>query len=221
MASPNINMRDPALYRIKHESHQETGDKWCIYPMYDFAHPLSDAFEHITHSICTLEFNDNRALYDWVVEHCPVDATPHQYEVSRANLTHTITSKRNLRMLVEDNHVDGWDDPRMPTVSGLRRRGVRPEAIRAYCRSSGISKSNATLDMTVLEQMIRDDLSEISPRMMAVIDPIKVILTNGSGPTTSIEAPLWPPNLNQPMEELFNLPKNIIKTGSDMKIPAL
>ena len=197
MGASNMKLRDPPLYRVRHVPHQHTGDAWCIYPMYDFAHPLSDAFENITHSICTLEFQDNRALYDWVIEYCPVESTPHQYEVARMNLNYTITSKRKLLQLVEEGHVSGWDDPRMPTLAGLRRRGIRPEAIRHFCRMSGISKSDSVVDMGILENVVREDLDAVAPRVMAVLKPLKVTLTNFSGPVVSFDAPLWPPKANR------------------------
>jgi len=178
MASPNLNMRDPVLYRIRRARHHRTGDAWCIYPMYDFAHPLSDAIEGITHSICTLEFEDHRPLYDWLVEHCRTETVPHQYEFARLNLNYTVMSKRRLLQLVTDGRVAGWDDPRMPTLSGLRRRGVPPEAIRAFAASVGIAKRNSTVDVGMLEHAIRDDLNRRSPRVMAVLRPLKVVIEN-------------------------------------------
>jgi glutaminyl-tRNA synthetase len=178
MASPNLNMRDPVLYRIRRASHHRTGDAWCIYPMYDFAHPLSDAIEGITHSICTLEFEDHRPLYDWLIEHCRTEAVPHQYEFARLNLNYTVMSKRRLLQLVTDGRVAGWDDPRMPTLSGLRRRGVPPEAIRAFSASVGVAKRNSTVDVGMLEHAIRDDLNRRAPRVMAVLRPLKVVIEN-------------------------------------------
>jgi len=178
MASSNITMRDPVIYRIAHAHHHRTGDAWCIYPMYDFAHPISDAIESITHSICTLEFEDHRPLYDWVIAECEMEATPHQYEFARLNITNTIMSKRYLKMLVDEGIVDGWDDPRMPTISGMRRRGYTPEAIRSFCREIGVAKANSTVDERNLEYFIREDLKLKAPRTMAVLDPIKVIITN-------------------------------------------
>jgi glutaminyl-tRNA synthetase len=178
MASPNLNMRDPVLYRIRRASHHRTGDAWCIYPMYDFAHPLSDAIEGITHSICTLEFEDHRPLYDWLVEHCRTEAVPHQYEFARLNLNYTVMSKRRLLQLVTDGRVAGWDDPRMPTLSGLRRRGVPPEAIRTFAASVGVAKRNSTVDVGMLEHAIRDDLNRRAPRVMAVLRPLKVVIEN-------------------------------------------
>jgi glutaminyl-tRNA synthetase len=178
MASTNLNMRDPVLYRIRRASHHRTGDAWCIYPMYDFAHPLSDAIEGITHSICTLEFEDHRPLYDWLVEHCRTETVPHQYEFARLGLNYTVMSKRRLLQLVTDGRVAGWDDPRMPTLSGLRRRGVPPEAIRAFAASVGVAKRNSTVDVGMLEHAIRDDLNRRSPRVMAVLRPLKVVIEN-------------------------------------------
>jgi len=178
MASPNLNMRDPVLYRIRRASHHRTGDAWCIYPMYDFAHPLSDAIEGITHSICTLEFEDHRPLYDWLIEHCRTGAVPHQYEFARLNLNYTVMSKRRLLQLVTDGRVAGWDDPRMPTLSGLRRRGVPPEAIRTFSASVGVAKRNSTVDVGMLEHAIRDDLNRRAPRVMAVLRPLKVVIEN-------------------------------------------
>ena len=178
MASPNLNMRDPVLYRIRRASHHRTGDAWCIYPMYDFAHPLSDAIEGITHSICTLEFEDHRPLYDWLIEHCRTESEPHQYEFARLNLNYTVMSKRRLLQLVTEGRVAGWDDPRMPTLSGLRRRGVPPDAIRAFSASVGVAKRNSTVDVGMLEHAIREELNRRSPRVMAVLRPLKVVIEN-------------------------------------------
>ena len=180
MASPNINMRDPVIYRIAHATHHRTGDAWCIYPMYDFAHPLSDAIEGITHSICTLEFEDHRPLYDWLLESVGFDVNtrPRQIEFARLNLTNTVTSKRKLRQLVEEGYVAGWDDPRMPTISGLRRRGYTPAALRNFCREVGVAKANSLVDVAMLEHCIRDDLNNTADRMMAVLRPLKVVITN-------------------------------------------
>jgi glutaminyl-tRNA synthetase len=171
-------MRDPALYRIRHAEHHRTGDAWCIYPMYDFAHPLSDAIERITHSICTLEFEDHRPLYDWLIEHCRTEATPQQIEFARGNLTYTVMSKRKLLTLVREGHVAGWDDPRMPTLSAFRRRGVPPETIRAFWERMGISKRNSTVDVAMLEHAIRDDLNRHTPRVMAVLRPLRLVIEN-------------------------------------------
>lgn len=178
MSSPNINMRDPIIYRIAHATHHNTGDKWCIYPMYDFAHPLEDAIEGITHSICTLEFEDHRPLYDWFVKECEMESTPRQIEFARLNMTNTVMSKRKLKQLVDQNVVDGWDDPRMPTVSGLRRRGYTPEAIRNFCGAIGVSKANSVVDSQMLEYFIREDLQLKANAAMAVIRPLKVVITN-------------------------------------------
>lgn len=180
MASPNINMRDPVIYRIAHATHHRTGDAWCIYPMYDFAHPLSDAIEGITHSICTLEFEDHRPLYDWCLESLGFDVNtrPRQIEFARLNLTNTVTSKRKLRQLVEEGYVAGWDDPRMPTISGLRRRGYTPAALRNFCSEVGVAKANSLVDVAILEHCIRDDLNNNADRIMAVLHPLKVVITN-------------------------------------------
>lgn len=178
MASPNINLRDPVIYRIVHASHHNTGDKWCIYPMYAFAHPLEDAIEGVTHSLCSLEFEDQRPFYDWVIEETEMPCTPHQYEFGRLNLEQTVTSKRKLKLLVDQGFVDGWDDPRMPTISGLRRRGYTPEAIKAFVFETGISKAYGKIDLKMLEHFIREDLKLKAPRTMAVIDPLKVVITN-------------------------------------------
>ncbi|WP_417447038.1 glutamine--tRNA ligase/YqeY domain fusion protein [Kangiella sp.] len=178
MSHPNMLMRDPVLYRIKRFHHIRTGDKWCIYPMYDFTHCISDALEGITHSLCTLEFEVNRPLYDWVLDNITIDCHPQQIEFSRLNLAYTITSKRKLTQLVEEKRVDGWDDPRMPTISGMRRRGYTPASIRNFCDAIGISKVNSVTDMILLEDNVRDDLDKSTQRRMAVLDPIKVVITN-------------------------------------------
>lgn len=178
MSSPNINMRDPIIYRIAHATHHNTGDNWCIYPMYDFAHPLEDAIEGITHSICTLEFEDHRPLYDWFVRECEMESTPRQIEFARLNMTNTVMSKRKLKQLVDENIVDGWDDPRMPTVSGLRRKGYTPEAIRNFCSAIGVSKANSVVDSQMLEYFIREDLQLKANAAMAVMRPLKVVITN-------------------------------------------
>ncbi|WMT40734.1 glutamine--tRNA ligase/YqeY domain fusion protein [Paenibacillus sp. D2_2] len=178
MTSPNINLRDPVIYRIVHASHHNTGDKWCIYPMYAFAHPLEDAIEGVTHSLCSLEFEDQRPFYDWVIEETEMPCTPHQYEFGRLNLEQTVTSKRKLKLLVDEGYVDGWDDPRMPTISGLRRRGYTPEAIKSFVFETGISKAYGQIDLKMLEHFIREDLKLKAPRTMAVIDPLKVVITN-------------------------------------------
>lgn len=178
MASPNITMRDPVLYRISHAHHHRTGDAWHIYPMYDYAHPLSDAIEGISHSICTLEFEDHRPLYDWAIAECEMESQPRQYEFARLNVTNTVMSKRYLKQLVDEGIVDGWDDPRMPTISGMRRKGFTPEAIRTFCREIGIAKSNSVVDERNLEHFIREDLKLKALRTMAVLRPLKVVITN-------------------------------------------
>ena len=179
LASPNMNMRDPAIYRIKHVSHHRQGDKWCIYPLYDFAHPIQDALEGITYSCCSIEFADHRPLYDWVVENVGFkNPRPHQYEFARLNVTHTVMSKRYLRMLVETGVVDGWDDPRMPTLSGMRRRGYTPSSIIEFIKTAGVSKAYSIVDVELLEHCIRDELNRTAQRRMAVIDPVKVVVLN-------------------------------------------
>lgn len=202
MGSPNINMRDPALYRIRRATHHNTGDTWCIYPMYTFAHPIEDALEQITHSICTLEFEDQRPFYDWLLDRLAeggLIATPHprQYEFARLNVTHVITSKRKLRQLVEEGHVDGWDDPRMPTLAGLRRRGYTPEALKLFCERSGVTKSGGWIDYASLEAALRDTLDPTAPRAMAVLDPVRLVITNwdelmGAGFLDECTAPVHP-----------------------------
>ncbi|HWP64408.1 MAG TPA: glutamine--tRNA ligase/YqeY domain fusion protein [Candidatus Limnocylindria bacterium] len=189
MASPNLNLRDPVLYRIRHATHHRTGDRWCVYPMYDFAHPLSDAIEGITHSICTLEFEDHRPLYDWLIEHCRTEARPQQIEFARLNLTYTVMSKRKLLELVQGGHVSGWDDPRMPTLSGLRRRGVPPAAIRTFCERIGVSKRDSLVDVAMLEHAIREELNRTAPRVMAVLRPLRVVIDNyPEGRTEELDA---------------------------------
>ncbi|MDY4560955.1 glutamine--tRNA ligase/YqeY domain fusion protein [Peptostreptococcus porci] len=178
MASPNINLRDPVIYRISHSSHHNTGDKWCIYPMYAFAHPLEDAIEKITHSICTLEFEDQRPFYDWTVRECEMEAIPRQIEFARLNMTNTVMSKRKLKQLVDEGITDGWDDPRMPTISGLRRRGYTPESIRNFCSEIGISKADSTVDSQMLDYFLREDLQMKAPLAMAIINPLKLVITN-------------------------------------------
>jgi len=178
MASPNINMRDPVLYRIRRAHHHRTGDAWCIYPMYDFAHSPSDAIEHITHSLCTLEFEDHRPLYDWLVDNLPVPSKPRQIEFARLNLTFTVMSKRRLLELVEEGHVSGWDDPRMPTIVGMRRRGYTPEAIRAFCDRIGVARRENMVDVALLEHAVREDLNRTAPRVMGVLDPLRVVIEN-------------------------------------------
>jgi glutaminyl-tRNA synthetase len=178
MASPNINMRDPVLYRIRRTHHYRTGDTWCIYPMYDFAHPPSDAIEQVTHSLCTLEFEDHRPLYDWLIDHLPVPARPRQIEFSRLNLTYTVLSKRKLLQLVQEGRVTGWDDPRMPTIVGMRRRGYTPEAVLAFCDRIGVAKRENLVDVALLEHAVREDLNRTAPRVMGVLNPLRVIIDN-------------------------------------------
>jgi len=195
MAAANINLRDPVLYRIRHQDHARTGDQWCIYPSYDFAHGQSDAIEGITHSLCTLEFEDHRPLYDWLIEHLPVPAQPRQIEFSRLNLDYTVLSKRVLSRLVDEHHVAGWDDPRMPTIAGLRRRGFTSRSIRNFCNEIGITKSESVIPFSVLERNLRDDLNEHAPRRLAVLHPIKVVLTNFPADHTEwLELPNHPQN---------------------------
>ncbi|MFC4777930.1 glutamine--tRNA ligase/YqeY domain fusion protein [Paenibacillus sp. GCM10023252] len=178
MASPNMNLRDPALYRILHAHHHRTGDKWCIYPMYDYAHPLSDAIEGVTHSICTLEFEDHRPLYDWTIAECEMESVPRQYEFGRLNVTNTVMSKRKLKLLVDEKVVDGWDDPRMPTISGMRRKGFTAEALREFCRELGVTRGGGFVDERMLEHYIREDLKLKALRTMAILRPLKVVITN-------------------------------------------
>jgi glutaminyl-tRNA synthetase len=202
MASPNINMRDPAIYRIRRATHHNTGDKWCIYPMYTFAHPIEDALEQITHSICTLEFEDQRPFYDWLMERLIeggllASPPPHQYEFARLNLTYVITSKRKLAQLVYDHKVSGWDDPRMPTIVGLRRRGYTPEALQLFAERIGVTKSDSWIDYSTLEGCLRETLDVIAPRAMAVLDPVKLVITNwdalhGAGTLDTCSAPVHP-----------------------------
>ncbi len=192
MASPNINMRDPVLYRLRRAHHHRTGDDWCIYPMYDFAHPPSDAIEHITHSLCTLEFEDHRPLYDWLIDHLPVPARPRQIEFARLNLTYTVLSKRKLLDLVQEGHVQGWDDPRMPTIGAMRRRGYTPEAIRAFCERIGVAKRENVVDVALLEHAVREDLNKASPRVMGVLNPLLVVIEN------------YPPGLSEAFEVVNN-----------------
>ncbi|PCN45310.1 glutamine--tRNA ligase [Brevibacillus laterosporus] len=195
MTSPNMNMRDPVLYRISHATHHNTGDTWCIYPMYDYAHPLEDAIEGVTHSICTLEFEDHRPLYDWVVAETEMKHVPHQYEFARLNLTQTVMSKRKLKQLVDENIVDGWDDPRMPTISGLRRRGFTPESIRTFAREIGVARSYSVVDSKMLDHFIREDLKLKAPRTMGVVKPLKVVITNyPEGQVEWLEAEINPEN---------------------------
>ena len=211
MASPNINLRDPVLWRIRHAHHHRAGDKWAIYPMYDFTHAISDALEHITHSICTLEFEDHRPLYDWAVESVPVPYRPYQYEFARLNLTYTVLSKRKLIELVEGKYVDGWDDPRMPTLVGARRRGFTPEAMRLFCERIGVSKADSLIDMSVLEDCVREDLNERAPRAIAVLDPLKLIIDNF--PDDQEEDCFAPNHPQQP-----ELGKRVVKLSNELWI---
>ena len=189
MASPNINMRDPVLYRIRHEEHHRTGDKWCIYPMYDFAHPPSDAIEHVTHSLCTLEFEDHRPLYDWLVETLPVPSRPRQIEFARLNLNYTVMSKRKLLRLVTDGIVSGWDDPRMPTIAAYRRRGYTPASIRNFAERVGVARRENVIDVGLLEFCVREDLNKTAPRVMGVLRPLKVVIENYDGSGEEFETP--------------------------------
>ena len=195
MASPNMNMRDPVIYRVAHMTHHNTGDKWCIYPMYDFAHPIEDAIEHVTHSICTLEFEDHRPLYDWVVRECEFEMPPKQIEFAKLYLTNVVTGKRYIKKLVEDGIVDGWDDPRLVTISALRRRGFTPDSIRKFVELCGISKANSSVDYAMLEYCVREDLKLKAPRVMAVLNPVKLIIDNyPEGQTEYLEAANNPEN---------------------------
>jgi glutaminyl-tRNA synthetase len=203
MASGNINLRDPVLYRILHAIHPRTGDTWCIYPSYDFAHGQSDAIEHVTHSICTLEFEDHRPLYDWFIENLPVPSRPHQYEFARLNLTYTVLSKRVLTELVRGGHVMGWDDPRMPTLAGVRRRGVPPEALREFVKRIGVAKANSVVDLAMLESAIRDTLNKTALRRMAVLRPLKIVIENyPEGQSEELEAVNHPDDPSAGMRRL-------------------
>ncbi|MCB1637761.1 MAG: glutamine--tRNA ligase/YqeY domain fusion protein, partial [Thiothrix sp.] len=193
MTSPNINLRDPVLYRIKKASHHQTGDKWCIYPSYDYAHGQGDAIEGVTHSICTVEFEDHRPLYDWCINNLPTPSQPHQYEFSRLNVNYMITSKRKLKLLVDEGHVDGWNDPRLPTLSGMRRRGFTPKALRDFCEMTGVTKVVGVADISMLEFALREDLNAHAPRAMCVLRPLKVVLTNyPADQSETLSAPIHP-----------------------------
>jgi glutaminyl-tRNA synthetase len=223
MSSSFMCMRDPTLYRIRFKTHHQTNDKWCIYPMYDFAHCLGDAIEGVTHSICTLEFQDNRRIYDWTLEHLDkfskIDR-PHQYEFSRLNLEYTTTSKRKLKLLVDNNHVAGWNDPRMPTISGLRRRGYTPASIRNFSERIGVSKVNSLTNISILESSIRDDLNNTAPRSMAVINPIKLVITNyPEGKIESLKVPIHPQNEKMGTREIF-FSREIYIDKSDFEVIA-
>ena len=203
MESFNMNMRDPVLYRVVHATHHHTGDEWCIYPMYDFAHPLEDAKEHITHSLCSLEFENHRPLYDWVVENCPVPSQPRQIEFARLNIGYTVMSKRKFIQLVDEKHVNGWDDPRMSTLSGMRRRGYPPEAIRTFVEHVGLTKQNSLSDFALLEFEVRNFLNQVAPRKMAVLDPVKVVVTNyPEGESEVVSVPNNPQNEDDGSREL-------------------
>ncbi|MFM5236871.1 glutamine--tRNA ligase [Aeromonas veronii] len=215
MSSPFMVMRDPVIYRIKFAHHHQTGDKWCIYPMYDFTHCISDALEGITHSICTLEFQDNRRLYDWVLDNITIDCHPRQYEFSRLNLEYTVMSKRKLNLLVTEKHVDGWDDPRMLTVSGLRRRGYTPASIREFCKRIGVTKQDNIVEMSMLEACIREDLNENAPRAMAVLHPVKVVIENLAADEV-LTAPAHPSNAEMGTREL-NFTREIFIDEADFK----
>ncbi|WP_332694360.1 glutamine--tRNA ligase/YqeY domain fusion protein [Halalkalibacter lacteus] len=195
MKSPNINLRDPVIYRISHATHHNTGDQWCIYPMYAFAHPLEDAIEDVTHSICTTEFEDQRPLYNWIIEECEMTSTPQQIEFGRLNITNAVMSKRKLKQLVDEEIVDGWDDPRMPTISGLRRRGYTPEAILAFVRETGVSKGSGVVDSQMLDYFVREDLKMKAPRTMGILRPLKVVITNyPEGQVEMLDAEINPEN---------------------------
>jgi glutaminyl-tRNA synthetase len=210
MAAANMKMRDPLLYRIKKAHHHNTGDAWCIYPFYDYAHPLEDAFEGITHSICTLEFQDNRDIYDWVIRETEVECVPRQYEFARLALDYTVMSKRKLLQLVAEGHVSGWDDPRMPTIAAMRRRGYTPEALRKFCELIGVAKNQSTVDIGKLEYAVRDDLNYRAPRVMCVLAPLKVVLTNvAAGETRSLTAPYFPVDIGKPGERAVPLSREL------------
>ena len=202
MASPNINLRDPILYRIRHASHQRTGDRWCIYPMYDFTHGQSDAIEGITHSICTLEFEDHRPLYDWFLDHLSIPYRPYQYEFSRLNLDYTVMSKRLLNTLVSEGYVDGWDDPRMPTIAGMRRRGYPPAAIRDFAERIGVTKQDNRIELSLLETCVREALDNTAPRAMAVLKPLRVVISNPPAEPLSFSAPCHPKDPSMGEREL-------------------
>ncbi len=220
MSSPNINMRDPVIYRIRNASHHRTGDEWHIYPMYDWAHGISDAIEGITHSLCTLEFEDHRPLYDWFLDNIPAPCHPRQIEFARGNIDYTVMSKRRLRELVEDGHVSGWDDPRMPTLAGLRRRGFTPQAIRSFWTEMGVSKSESIISMGVLENAVRNDLNVKAPRTMAVLNPLKVVLTNfPEGETEWLQAPLHPQNEEMGSRQVALTREIWIERGDFMEEP--
>ncbi|MGZ8473607.1 MAG: glutamine--tRNA ligase/YqeY domain fusion protein, partial [Candidatus Deferrimicrobiaceae bacterium] len=216
MAASNMKMRDPLLYRIRHATHYRRGDDWCLYPMYDFAHPLSDAIENITHSICTLEFENNRAIYDWLLDNLFPEPRPHQYEFARLNLDYTVMSKRKLLELVEEGLVSGWDDPRLPTIAGMRRRGYTPEGIRLFAARIGVDKSNSRVSLDLLEDAIRDDLNARAPRVMAVLRPLKVTITNyPEGKVEWLEAPYWPRDIDKEGSRKVPLSREIFIERTD------
>jgi len=217
MSSPNINMRDPIMYRIRKQHHHQTGDEWCIYPNYDFAHGQEDAIEGITHSICTLEFADHRPLYEWFTDHLPVPSRPKQYEFGRLNLNYTVTSKRKLKQLVDEGYVDGWDDPRMPTIAGLRRRGVSAAAIRKFCEMIGVTKSDGVVDVGMLEHAIRDDLDKNAPRAMCVLNPLKVVLTNYPEDKTEVMTAAGHPNRDDLGERILPFSQQIYIDQDDFR----
>ncbi len=217
MASPNMNLRDPILYRIRKQSHHQTGDQWCIYPTYDFAHGQEDAIDCITHSICTLEFADHRPLYEWFIQQLPVPSQPVQYEFGRLNLNYTVTSKRKLKQLSDENHVDGWDDPRMPTIAGLRRRGVTPAALRKFCEMIGVTKSDGVVDVAMLEHAIRDDLDKNAPRAMCVINPLKVTLTNYPEDKTEVMVAPGHPNRDDLGERQLPFSREVFIDADDFR----
>jgi len=226
MASPNMNMRDPAIYRIRHAHHHRTGDEWCIYPMYDYTHPISDALENITHSLCTLEFQDHRPFYDWVLERLAEGGflqrpLPHQYEFARLNLTYAITSKRKLLQLVEEKIVDGWDDPRMPTIVGIRRRGYTPESVQLFCERIGVAKADSWIDMGILEGALRDDLDPKAPRATAVLNPLKLVIDNfPENETVECSAPVHPHHPERGVRT-FPISKNLwIEAEDFMEAPS-
>ncbi len=217
MASPNINMRDPVIYRVLHATHHRTGDKWCVYPMYDFAHPLCDSMQGVTHSICTLEFEDHRPLYNWVVENTQVEHKPRQIEFARLNITNTVMSKRYLKKLVEDQAVEGWDDPRMPTLTGLRNRGVPADALKAFCEEIGVAKANSEIEISYLEHFIRDNLNQNAERAMAVLQPIKVTLTNFEEESLDLEFDVNP-NAPELGKRKITISKNIYIDSEDFSL---
>jgi glutaminyl-tRNA synthetase len=216
MAASNMKMRDPLLYRIRHATHYRRGDEWCLYPMYDFAHPLSDAIENVTHSICTLEFENNRAIYDWLLDNLFPSQRPHQYEFARLHLDYTVMSKRKLLALVEEGLVSGWDDPRMPTIAGMRRRGYTPEGIRLFAARIGVDKANSRVSMELLEDAIRDDLNALAPRVMAVLRPLKVTITNyPEGKVEWLEAPYWPRDIDREGSRKVPLTREVVIERTD------